>query len=63
MLAKWIPDVARKNYNNHSDLYENINTITGIMNININDDNLRQLPLKSRVLRLFDLHTIADGRV
>ena len=33
------------------------------MNIGINDDNLRQLPLKSRVLRLFNLHTIADGRV
>lgn len=63
LLAKWIPSVARNNYNNHSDLYENINTITGIMNIDINDGNLRQLPLKSRVLRLFDLHTIADGRV
>lgn len=63
LLAKWIPSVARNNYNNHSDLYENINTITGIMNIDINDNDLRQLPLKSRVLRLFDLHTIADGRV
>ena len=63
LLAKWIPSVARNNYNNHSDLYENINTITNIMNIDINDNNLRQLPLKSRVLRLFNLHTIADGRV
>ena len=60
-MAKWIPDVAKRNRNNNR-LYDD-NTITGIMNIGINDDNLRQLPLKSRVLRLFDLHTIADGRV
>lgn len=62
-MAKWIPDVARKHYGNNG-LYGRDAIIGNILNIGINDDNnLRQLPLKSRVLRLFMLDAIADGKV